>query len=92
MRSFTVLAAAAAFAGAVLATDDISVAMPPSVDSYASPDPSAASVDQLPYLSQYPYSWFQQGGYQQLSCGYGYYRNAQGYCQAESWVSSPINV
>lgn len=91
MRSFTVLAVVSAFAGAVLATEDgtINVAMPAApapapVD--ASADPSMVSVADLPYLQQYPYSWLQSGGYQQLQCGYGYYRNSGGYCQAESWV------
>jgi hypothetical protein len=33
-----------------------------------------------------PYWHMTQGGYQQMGCGYGYYKDMQGYCQPESWV------
>lgn len=98
MRSFSALAATAALVGAVFATEEtINVVMPdPGVVAFNTPapasDPSLASIEQLPYLQQYPYSWFQQGGYQQLQCGYGYFRNAEGYCQAETWVSRLVAV
>lgn len=33
-----------------------------------------------------PYWHLTQQGYQQMECGYGYYKDMQGYCQPESWV------
>lgn len=33
-----------------------------------------------------PYWHLTQAGYQQMDCGYGYYKDTQGYCQPESWV------
>ncbi len=33
-----------------------------------------------------PYWHLTQNGYQQMDCGYGYYKDMQGYCQPESWV------
>jgi hypothetical protein len=34
-----------------------------------------------------PYWHLTQSGYQQMGCGYGYYKDTQGYCQPESWYS-----
>jgi hypothetical protein len=34
-----------------------------------------------------PYWHLTQAGYQQMDCGYGYYKDTQGYCQPESWYS-----
>jgi hypothetical protein len=33
-----------------------------------------------------PYSAYQSGGYKSLQCGYGYAKQSDGSCSAESWV------
>ena len=70
---------------------------------YAPAETTAASSTSNAYDSQYtqppdtssydiysvmPYSSMTAGGYQSLDCGYGYSKNSNGYCQAESWVCS----
>lgn len=41
---------------------------------------SWAATEEMPY-------WvLTRDGYQQMECGYGYYKDTQGYCQPESWV------
>jgi len=34
-----------------------------------------------------PYWHLTQNGYQKMECGYGYYKDTQGYCQRESWYT-----
>lgn len=38
------------------------------------------------YTEEMPYWHMTQNGYQQMGCGYGYYKDTKGYCQPESWV------
>jgi len=44
------------------------------------PTSSWAATEEMPYWH------LTQSGYQQMDCGYGYYKDTQGYCQPESWV------
>jgi hypothetical protein len=39
-----------------------------------------------------PYWHLTQSGYQQMECGYGYYKDTQGYCQKESWVRAVFDL
>jgi hypothetical protein len=39
------------------------------------------------FYQRMPYGDFSSGGYKNLECGYGYHRNADGYCAPHPWVS-----
>ena len=41
---------------------------------------SWAATDEMPYWH------LTVQGYQEMECGYGYYKDMQGYCRPESWV------
>lgn len=51
--------------------------------SYATAAPSSSD-----FYSVMPYSSYSSGGYKSLACGYGYSKQSDGSCQAESWVCS----
>jgi hypothetical protein len=49
------------------------------------PPPSGGSA--YVYTQVMPYSSMINGGYKDLQCGYGYYKDSNGSCSKESWVS-----
>lgn len=55
---------------------------------YAQPEATAAPSATYDVYSAMPYQSMTAGGYKQLSCGYGWYKDSSsGMCMQESWVS-----
>jgi hypothetical protein len=38
------------------------------------------------FYQRMPYADFSSSGYKSLECGYGYYRESDGYCTPHTWV------
>lgn len=49
--------------------------------------PAPAATQTYDIYSAMPYTSMTAGGYKQLGCGYGWYKNSQGQCMKENWVS-----
>lgn len=53
----------------------------------AAPIATASAASTYNVYSEMPYQSMSAGGYQQLQCGYGWSKGANGQCVKESWVS-----
>ncbi len=54
------------------------------------PAPSATATYDI--YSMMPYASMTAGGYQELQCGYGWYKDSSGKCMQQSWVSITQHV
>lgn len=48
---------------------------------------TTAAAPAVAYTTSMPYASMTAGGYQQMGCGYGWYKGSNGQCMQESWVS-----
>ena len=81
MRSFTSFAIVASTLLASAAAQDQQVA-----NAMPTQAPSPEYMPGYDYQKAMPYSSMVNGGYQQLDCGYGWYKGSDGKCAKQTWV------
>jgi hypothetical protein len=67
------------------ASGEYTVSAATSTQSMAPTQTPVPAASSWAATEEMPYWHMTQGGYQQMGCGYGYYKDMQGYCQPESW-------
>jgi len=72
------------------ASGEYTVSAATSTEAVAPTQTPVVASSSWAYTEEVPYWHMTKDGYQQMGCGYGYYKDTKGYCQPESWVCTVL--